>query len=67
MEKKNTELKEKDSSLKEFYDMISKNTIKTTEAAKTSSESTEEKDTSTETASTETAATQAPAQDHQEP
>lgn len=67
VEKKNTELKEKDSSLKEFYDMISKNTIKTTEAAKTSSESTEEKDTSTETASTETAATQAPAQDHQEP
>ncbi len=62
VEKKNTELKEKDSSLKEFYDMISGNNIQTTEEAKPGSESTEGKE-----ASTETVTTGAPAKDHQEP
>lgn len=64
VEKKNTELKEKDSSLQEFYDIISRRNVKTNAATEQSSESTEEK--AKNETSTEAVTTQAPVEDNQE-
>ena len=64
VEKKNTELKEKDPSLQEFYDIISGKKIETNAATEQSSESTEAEE--KKEAATEEVTTQTPIEDNQE-
>lgn len=64
VEKKNEALKEKDSSLQQFYEIISRRNVETNSVADQTSEQTDDAttaDESTETASTEAETTEAPA------